>query len=185
MVFFKGYYHGLGGSRYSFGPVEKPNNHKEVAHQMDNTLTENRVIIDTDNEKDRESILEELSTSIYSLGVLVPPNQPESLFHSIFETINQYSDYTVKLKTRKVPCYALVYKGKKGALKSEGGISKSTLYSMNSPYLQNSSIEKLVNILNQVPEFKLPVVNNTGINYDVNLYFDNPLRDFSVIAAEL
>jgi len=198
-VFLKGYYHGLGGSRYAFGPGEKPYGFnianqplltiiKEVAHRMDNTLTENRIIIDTDYEKDRfirDSILEELSTSIYSLGVLVPPNQPASLFHSIFETINQYSDYTVKLETRKVPCYALVYKGKKGGLKSDGGISKSTLYSMNSPYLQNGSIEKLVNILNQVPEFKLPVVNKTGINYNVDLYFDNPLRDLNVITAEL
>ncbi|GAB2678142.1 hypothetical protein GCM10027036_34720 [Flavihumibacter cheonanensis] len=198
-VFIKGYYHGLGDSRYSFGPGEKPYGLnianqslltivKEVAHRMDNSITENRIIIDTDNEKNqltRDSIFEDLNTSIYSLGVLVPKNQPESLFPSIFETINRYTDYSVLLETRKVPCYALVYTGKKGALRSDGSSSKSTLYSLKNPYLQNGSIEKIVKILNQVPEFKLPVVNQTGISFNVDLYFDRPLRELNVIAEEL
>jgi len=37
----------------------------------------------------------------------------------------------------------------------------------------------------QVPEFKLPVVNQTGISFNVDLYFDRPLRELNVIAEEL
>lgn len=198
-VFIKGYYHGLGDSRYAFGPGERPYGInianqplltivKEIAHRMDNTITENRIIIDTENEQDkssREIILDDLKTTIYSIGVLVPKNQPETLFPSILETINRYTDYSIALETRKVPCYALVYNGKKSALKSDGSNSKSTLYSMKNPYLQNGRIDKLVLILNQIPEFKLPVVNQTGIPFNVDLYFDKPLRELKVIAEEL
>lgn len=198
-VFIKGYYNGLGDSRHYFGSGANPYgfniaNHplfdivKEIARRIDKNITENRIIIDTESIIDkhiRDSIIIDLTTAVYSLGVMVAKEHKEELFPTILETINRNTDYTIQFETRKVACYALVHKGKKGELRSDGSSPKSTLYNPENPYLQNGSIDKLVSLLNHIPELKLPVVDQTGITFNVDLYFDQGLQDLKAIAEQL
>lgn len=198
-VFLKGYYHGLGDSRYYFSENSQAYGFnianqplltilEEISFQMDKEVTRNRIMVDAGEGADSNMVRrlrKELNTEIFSIGTIVPKDHPEELLPTILATINKHTDYEARFEKRKVSCYALVSLVKKRQLRTEGSNPISGLYRTQNPILQNGSHTKLIPLLNQVADIDLPVIDRTGIKFNVDLYFNRPLREFKVIQEEL
>lgn len=198
-VMIKGVYNGLLGSRYYFTKDAIPYGVnianqplitllQEVICRLDKEMTDKRILIDAGARADSNSIQamkKALMETIYTMGLIVPKDRPQQLLPAFLAAINQFTDYRISFEERVVPTYALVSLGNKETLRTKGASPKTALYYTEKPVLQNNSLSNLLTLLNKVPEIPLPVLDQTGILFNVDLHFEQPLQEFSVIRKEL
>lgn len=123
--------------------------------------------------------------NMYSLDVIVPVNQSDSLYPYMLHELNRYSEYYGQMEKRKLTCMALVSTDKNNKLKTKGGKTESRLFSEDNPYLKNAEIRYLISRLNNCPAITLPVLNETGYTGNVDIDFLDGFTDIKKIRKRL
>lgn len=123
--------------------------------------------------------------NMYSLEVIVPVQQASGLYKEMLRQLNQYSGYTGSMKNKNVNCFVLMAAGKSNALKSRGGEREIRLFNENEPCLKNASLKYLIARLNNCPAIAIPVIDETGIDFPVDMDFPEGFSDMEQITRRL
>ncbi len=123
--------------------------------------------------------------NMYSLEVIVPLKQASNLYREMLKTLNKYSGYTSNMENRDIPCFVLMAAGKKQQPKPGKGEIEIRMFYVEHPYLKNAPLQYLIARLNNCPAIALPVVNETGIDFPVDMDFPEGFSDIEQIVRRL
>ncbi|MEJ7780659.1 MAG: redoxin family protein [Daejeonella sp.] len=112
-----------------------------------------------------------LKENLYTLEAIVPVSQSEKLYPFMLEQLNQFSGYTGKIASRKIPSLVLLIPEGKSPVISRGGQSRSISFLSGEFHMLNRPVSSLVNSLNNIESIDLPVIDETGFagNTDIIL----------------
>lgn len=122
---------------------------------------------------------------VYSIDFVVPVNKAALMYPLFLQYLNDYTAYEGRLEERFMDCYLLRFTDDSLKLKSKHQKTVNRLGAKENPQLQNGQLKALVNFLNQSEVVDIPVLDETGIGYRVDLEFVNGLTTFAAIEAAL
>ncbi|WP_207531807.1 TlpA family protein disulfide reductase [Desertivirga arenae] len=104
--------------------------------------------------------------------IRVPLKEADSLYAYMLKDLNRYTPYQASIEKRKVKCYVLtVLPGYKDRLKTRGGEAEFSLFRGPIFKMVNYSTQILLINLNELDFLPLPVVDETGLNENIDLSF--------------
>lgn len=107
---------------------------------------------------------------LYSYDIVVPRSDIMNLPGIMLEGLNKYSGYFGRTEKRQTRCLLLVKTGSGPNIHSSGNKpDKQLLISECRYYLHNQPISLLVNELNRIPGIKIPIINETGIEENIDI----------------
>lgn len=116
---------------------------------------------------------------LYSMDVVVPVTKATQLYPVMLDYLNSYSGYRGELVTRKMKCLLLNHTGDSALLKTKGGKRIDRLRARDKPFMINSSIKTFVTFLNECDAVAVPVFDETGITYRVDMQFERVPKDIA------
>ncbi|PVD49307.1 hypothetical protein DC498_25715 [Terrimonas sp.] len=203
-IFIKGWFEGLGsGNRLHYAGdtlrgramtnMSLREMYISILRELHPGFTENRFIVDTKNidstllpapaEESARNVWQK--SNMNSVELILPARHAANLYCSMLEEIDHSSGYQGRMEWRNLPCYALRPTGKTKLLISKGGETEIRLFSENNPYLKNAPVHYVVARLNNCDAVKFPVVNETGINNNIDIMFTNGFKTFDAIQKQL
>ncbi|WP_192825234.1 TlpA disulfide reductase family protein [Rufibacter sp. LB8] len=122
---------------------------------------------------------------LYSLDLLVPPSQADSLYFRLRDALHQYSGYVSRLENRPTDCLRLVRTGRRDCLRSKGGPAHNGLLPSKGGSVRNVPLSAVVVRLNSPGGPGPLVVDETGYPGPVDLELNTPLHDLPALRREL
>jgi thiol-disulfide isomerase/thioredoxin len=164
--------------------------YKSVAAALDPSIDEKRFFVLTEDSSEFfPPVIEEregwYKQHAYTLDIVVPLQEAGHLHQRMLEMLNAYSGYSGRFEKIKMNCWILVKKDTVDRLRSKEEKEINNLWSKNKPFLQNGSIELLVQRLNAIPAIKQPVLNEMGYAGKVDIHFPDGLDDLTTIQKQL
>ncbi|MBX2925427.1 MAG: TlpA family protein disulfide reductase [Chitinophagaceae bacterium] len=123
--------------------------------------------------------------NMYSLEVIVPIDKVSTLYKEMLQELNRHSGYTAKMENRNINCFVLMSTSKKDQLKSRGGETDIRMFYVDRPYLKNAPLQYLIARLNNCPAIAIPIVDETGIDFPVDMDFPEGFSDLEKITLRL
>jgi thiol-disulfide isomerase/thioredoxin len=123
--------------------------------------------------------------NLYSIDFVVPVEQAALLYPLLLQYLNDYTAFEGRLQERVMDCYLLWFTGDTSKVKTTQSKTVNRLGANEKPYLQNGEMTALINFLNQSSVIDIPVLDETGINYRLDLQFENGLQSFAAIETAL
>lgn len=123
--------------------------------------------------------------NMYSLEVIVPLQQASTLYKEMLQTLNKHSGYTGSMEIRSISCFVLMAADKKQQLKPAKGETAIRMFYVDHPYLKNAPLQYLITRLNNCPAIAIPVVDETGIDFPVDMDFPEGFSDIEQISRRL
>lgn len=114
--------------------------------------------------------------NLYNYELIIPEQKADSLYYYMLTDLNRYSDYIGTIEKREVDCFVLIRTSPKDKIKSKGGKPK-TSFSLTHALLINRPIGHIVNMGNGNKLTKLPIIDETGYRYNVDIEITN-FKDF-------
>ncbi|HRQ49595.1 MAG TPA: TlpA disulfide reductase family protein [Agriterribacter sp.] len=201
-ILLKGRFDGLGSGNRLYRTGDTLHGHaitntplaemyETMARKMFTGFTSNKLILDVKDpgaliapppgeERDKWNRM-----NMYSLDVIVPVNQSDSLYAYMLQELNRYSGYHGQMEKRKLPCMILISTGKNQGYKTLGGEKEIRLYSEHQPSIKNEEMRHLVTRLNNCPAIGLPIVNETGYTGNIDMNFPDGFTDIKKIRQRL
>jgi len=121
----------------------------------------------------------------FTLDLLVPAEEANDLYPRMLEVLNNYSGYVGSFQKRKRNCWVLVKKNALDRIKSKGKETVNNLWEKESPYLQNGTMDLLVQRLNTLSLIKEPVLNETAYEGKIDIHFLEGLDNIKTIQKQL
>jgi len=201
-VFVKGRYPGLpSGNRYrtTDGVVHGRSMtnsslyelYQSVLQQLEPGLTPRQFLLEVKDPavlnipKDEKAIAAWSKEHLYSIDVVVLVEKAKELYPIMLDYLNLYSGYKGEIVTRKMPCFLLTWNGDSLLLKSKGAKRMDRLRAKEKPFLTNASIKSFVYFLNEFDVLRLPVFDETGLGFTVDLQFEKRPASLTELNEEL
>lgn len=201
-VFVKGRYPGLpSGNRYrttdgvihgrSMTNSSLYELYQAVLYQLEPGLTPRQFLLEVKDPavltipNDEKVIAGWSKEHLYSIDVVVPVAKAKELYPIMLDYLNLYSGYTGEIVTRKMPCLLLAWNGDSVLLKSKGAKRMDRLRAKEKPFLTNASIKSFVYFLNEFDVLRLPVFDETGLRFPVDLQFGKRPASLAELNEEL
>lgn len=103
----------------------------------------------------------------------------------MLQELNRHSGYTGGMENRKTICMVLSSSGKTRNLHATGGKTEIRINNEGQFQFKNSQIKSLIAWLNNSPAIAIPVVDETGIDFPVDMDFPEGFSDMEQISRRL
>ncbi|MBX3240444.1 MAG: TlpA family protein disulfide reductase [Chitinophagaceae bacterium] len=185
--------HQAGDTLYGRGITNMPlkDMYLTILREIYPHFKENRIVLEVkDPSKWKEPAAEHerdiwYKENMYSLELILPVQQAPLLYDEMLQELNRSSGFIGNIECRNIPCFVLTRTGKSNQLKSRGGETKIRLFYVDHAYLENAPLQYLIGRLNNCPAIAIPVVDETGIDFPVDMDFPEGFSDREKIARQL
>jgi len=123
--------------------------------------------------------------NFYSIDLIGPPSEADRLYGRLLESLNTYSPFKGAIERRSTRCLVLQLTGSPRKLTTKGGKTESTLYKAGPKHMRNAPLSYLVNQLLSEPAIRLPVLDETGLQENIDLALKADLGDLPALRKEL
>lgn len=153
---------------------------RALFEEMNDRYTSKRMVLSV---KDQTLVKE----GEYSFDFINPPASSSTLYSDMLKTLNSYSGYDGRIVAQERDCYTLVVTDavRSRILMSKGGKGKNTLFRDDRSELINHPIKNFIIRAEDLDFIKLPIWDNTGIQYHVDMVFDQKITSVEALQIEL
>lgn len=113
--------------------------------------------------------------SLYTYDLVLPEDEIKNIDKYIWSDLNKYTGYTARIESRDLPCLVLT-ETEKAKTTTQNSILGSSIAKKNGVYeLTNSTAKTLTDVLDEIPQIKIPVIDNTkkDLRFDIKFHYDN------------
>lgn len=107
-----------------------------------------------------------------------------SIQSALKKDLELYTGYSSQVVEMEVPCWELVVK-KGAAIKMSGNEVRETSIDPMGFTIKNKSVDELIRVIAKYNSNELPVLNNTGIEYTIDVTITANMEDLSDISKNL
>lgn len=153
---------------------------RALFEEMNDRYTSKRLVLSV---KD-QTLVKEVE---YSFDFINPPARSSTLYSDMLKTLNSYSGYEGRIIAQERDCYKLVVTDavRSRILMSKGEKGKNTLFRDDRSELINQPIKNFILRAEDLDFIKLPIWDNTGIQYHVDMVFDQKITSVEALQIEL
>lgn len=153
---------------------------RALFEEMNDRYTSKRMVLSV---KDQTLVKE----GEYSFDFINPPASSSTLYSDMLKTLNSYSGYDGRIVAQERDCYTLVVTDavRSRILMSKGEKGKNTLFRDDRSELINQPIKNFIIRAEDLDFIKLPIWDNTGIKYHVDMVFDQKITSVEALQIEL
>ncbi len=146
----------------------------ELFKEKGETFSDRRIILKSKNPlvlDSNENFAGPLPNDQYfSYELIIPTENSGSLYSYMLSDLNKYLDVTLNLQKISTDCLILIRTSDKDKLKTKSKISENKLLEDNNRYvISNEPFGLLLNILFLKLDSKLPIIDETGYKYNVDI----------------
>lgn len=124
--------------------------------------------------------------NLCTFDLIIPPSMASQLYNIMYDEMNRFSGYSGKVEKRVVNCLKLITLKDSGRYVSQGGKKINRLYTTNGRrYLNNLTINGLVNWLNTLNVFTMPVIDMTNFKGQMDIVFPGSIATIGELRREL
>ncbi|KAJ1604387.1 hypothetical protein OJ253_3711 [Cryptosporidium canis] len=151
----------------------------------------NRIILNVDNKskysnEDFDSFIVWKYRNTYSYELMLPAMPMKKAMKFMRADLDRYFGLSVKTEKQMMKTFVLSFSGDAKKSLSKGGQMNTNIYGGDRPVvLQNCPIGILVNYLNDNKIFKHPVIDETNIQFTVDMTFPDRLTNFNSFVETL
>ncbi|MCO5234934.1 MAG: hypothetical protein M9933_01595 [Chitinophagaceae bacterium] len=201
-IFLKGRFDGLpsgnrlhraGDTLYGRGITNTPlkDMYLTIVREIYPRFAENRILLEvkepskwtvpaTDYERDAW-----YKENMYNLEVIVPMQQAPHLYSEMLQELNRSSGYYGKMEHKNTACMVLSAPAKPGDLHTKGGKTEVQINNEKQFRFKNIPIKTLIAWLNNNSVISIPVIDETGIDFPVDMDFPEGFSDIEQISRRL